>query len=50
MIVKIGARQIVSRIPERGYTWRYVPNERTYLKLEKVTKKDYYTEEEKAKK
>ena len=36
---------------ERGYTWRYVPNERIpYLKLEKVIKKDLHidTDEEKA--
>ena len=52
MIVKIGARQTVFGVySERGYTWRYVPNERIpYLKLEKVIKKDLHvdTEEEKA--
>jgi hypothetical protein len=54
MIVKIGARQTVFGVySERGYTWRYVPNERIpYLKLEKVIKKDLHvdTEEEKAEK
>ena len=52
MIVKIGARQTVFGVySDRGYTWRYVPNERIpYLKLEKVIKKDLHvdTEEEKA--
>ena len=54
MIVKIGARQTVSGVySDRGYTWRYVPNERIpYLKLEKVIKKDLHvdTDEEKAQK
>ena len=54
MIVKIGARQTVFGVySERGYTWRYVPNERIpYLKLEKVIKKDLHvdTEEEKSEK
>ena len=54
MIVKIGARQTVFGVySDRGYTWRYVPNERIpYLKLEKVMKKDLHvdTEEEKAEK
>ena len=54
MIVKIGIRQTVFGVySERGYTWRYVPNERIpYLKLEKVIKKDLHvdTEEEKAQK
>ena len=54
MIVKIGARQTVFGVySERGYTWRYVPNERIpYLKLEKVIKKDLHvdTDEEKAQK
>ena len=54
MIVKIGARQTVFGVySERGYTWRYVPNERIpYLKLEKVIKKDLHidSEEEKAQK
>ena len=52
MIVKIGARQTVFGVySERGYTWRYVPNERIpYLKLEKVINKDLHldTDEEKA--
>lgn len=52
MIVKIGARQTVFGVySERGYTWRYVPNERIpFLKLEKVIKKDLHidTELEKA--
>ncbi len=52
MIVKIGARQTVFGVySDRGYTWRYVPNERIpVLKLEKVMKKDLHvdTEEEKA--
>ena len=54
MIVKIGARQtVVGVYSDRGYTWRYVPNERIpFLKLEKVIKKDLHidTEEEKAEK
>ena len=54
MIVKIGARQTVFGVySDRGYTWRYVPNERIpVLKLEKVIKKDLHvdTEEEKAQK
>ena len=54
MIVKIGARQTVFGVySDRGYTWRYVPNERIpFLKLEKVIKKDLHidTEEEKAQK
>ena len=54
MIVKIGARQTVFGVySDRGYTWRYVPDERIpYLKLEKVIKKDLHidTEEEKAEK
>lgn len=54
MIVKIGVRQTVFGVySHRGYTWRYVPNERIpYLKLEKVIKKDLHvdTEEEKAQK
>ena len=54
MIVKIGARQTVFGVySDRGYTWRYVPNERIpVLKLEKVIKKDLHvdTDEEKAEK
>ena len=54
MIVKIGTRETVFGVySERGYTWRYVPNERIpYLKLEKVIKKDLHidTDEEKAEK
>jgi len=54
MIVKIGTRETVFGVySDRGYTWRYVPNERIpYLKLEKVIKKDLHidTEEEKAEK
>lgn len=54
LIVKIGARQTVFGVySDRGYTWRYIPNERIpYLKLEKVIKKDLHvdTDEEKAKK
>lgn len=52
MIVKIGVTQTVFGVySERGYTWRYVPNERIpQLKLEKVIKKDLHidTDEEKA--
>jgi hypothetical protein len=38
IIVKIGATETVFGVySERGYTWRYVPNERiSSLKLEKV--------------
>ena len=54
MIVKIGVRQTVFGVySSRGYTWRYVPNERIpFLKLEKVIKKDLHidTDEEKAQK
>ena len=54
MIVKIGTRETVFGVySERGYTWRYVPNERIpVLKLEKVIKKDLHidTPEEKASK
>ena len=54
MIVKIGTRETVFGVySERGYTWRYVPNERIpYLKLEKVIKKDLHidTDEERAEK
>ena len=54
MIVKIGIRQTVFGVySSRGYTWRYVPNERIpFLKLEKVIKKDLHidTDEEKAQK
>ena len=52
MIVKIGTRETVFGVySDRGYTWRYVPNERIpYLKLEKVIKKDLHidTDEERA--
>ena len=52
MIVKIGTRETVFGVySDRGYTWRYVPNERIpYLKLDKVIKKDLHidTDEEKA--
>ena len=52
MIVKIGVSQTVFGIySDKGYTWRYVPNERIpFLKLEKVVKKDLHldSEEEKA--
>ncbi len=52
MIVKIGTRETVFGVySDRGYTWRYVPNERIpYLKLEKVINKELHldTEEERA--
>jgi len=52
MIVKIGTRETVFGVySERGYTWRYVPNERIpYLKLEKVINKELHldTDEERA--
>jgi hypothetical protein len=54
MIVKIGMTETVFGVySDRGYTWRYVPNERIpMLKLEKVIKKDLHidSEEEKAQK
>ena len=54
MIVKIGARQTVFGVySDRGYTWRYVPNERiSMLKLEKVIQSDVHldTDKEKAEK
>ena len=52
MIVKICTRETVFGVySDRGYTWRYVPNERIpYVKLEKVIKKDLHidTDEERA--
>ena len=52
IIVKIGLSESVFGVyGPRGYTWRYVPNERTpMLKLEKVINKDLHldTDEEKA--
>ena len=54
IIVKIGLTETVfGTYGERGYTWRYVPNERIpMLKLEKVINKDLHldTPEEKAEK
>ena len=54
MIVKIGMTETVFGVySDRGYTWRYVPNERIpMLKLEKVIKKELHidSEEEKAQK
>tara|TARA_B100000902_G_C27307117_1_gene916157 strand:- start:2062 stop:2514 length:453 start_codon:yes stop_codon:yes gene_type:complete len=52
LIVKIGLSETVFGVyGDRGYTWRYVPNERIpMLKLEKVINKDLHldTEAEKA--
>ena len=52
LIVKIGLSETVFGVySDRGYTWRYVPNERIpMLKLEKVINKDLHldTEAEKA--
>jgi hypothetical protein len=44
IIVKIGVKNTVFGIyGDRGYTWRYVPNERiAMLKLEKVVAKDVH--------
>ena len=44
IIVKIGIKNTVFGIyGDRGYTWRYVPNERiSYLKLEKVVANDVH--------
>ena len=54
LIVKIGLSETVFGVySEKGYTWRYVPNERILtLKLEKVINKDLHldTEQEKAEK
>ena len=54
LIVKIGLSETVFGVySSKGYTWRFVPNERIpTLKLEKVIKKDLHvdTEEEKAQK
>jgi len=54
LIVKIGLSETVFGVySEKGYTWRYVPNERIpMLKLEKVINKDLHldTEQEKAEK
>ena len=52
LIVKIGLSETVFGVySDKGYTWRYVPNERIpMLKLEKVINKDLHldTEQEKA--
>jgi|TARA_B110000495_G_scaffold176498_1_gene168018 hypothetical protein len=52
MIVKIGTVETVFGVySDRGYTWRYVPNERIpYIKLEKVINKNLHldTDEERA--
>ena len=52
MIVKIGTVETVFGVySDRGYTWRYVPNERIpYIKLEKVINKNLHldSEEERA--
>ena len=52
LIVKIGLTETVFGVySDKGYTWRYVPNERIpMLKLEKVINKDLHldTEQEKA--
>tara|TARA_A100001388_G_scaffold272501_1_gene252911 strand:- start:364 stop:828 length:465 start_codon:yes stop_codon:yes gene_type:complete len=54
LIVKIGLSESVFGVySDKGYTWRYVPNERIpMLKLEKVINKDLHldTEQEKAEK
>ena len=54
LIVKIGLSETVFGVySDKGYTWRYVPNERIpMLKLEKVINKDLLldTEQEKAEK
>ena len=54
LIVKIGLSETVFGVySDKGYTWRYVPNERIpMLKLEKVINKDLHldTEQEKAEK
>ena len=54
LIVKIGLSETVFGVySEKGYTWRYVPNERIpMLKLEKVINKDLHldTEQEKVEK
>jgi|TARA_B110000240_G_C13458737_1_gene435681 hypothetical protein len=44
VIVKIGITETVFGVyGDRGYTWRYVPNERIqFLKLEKVINKDLH--------
>ena len=52
LIVRIGLTETVFGVySDKGYTWRYVPNERIpMLKLEKVINKDLHldTEQEKA--
>ncbi len=54
LIVKVGLSETVFGVySDKGYTWRYVPNERIpMLKLEKVINKDLHldTEVEKAEK
>ena len=51
VIVSIGTTETVFGIySEKGYTWRYVPNERiAMLKLEKVINPDVHKESEKEK-
>ncbi len=48
VIVKIGAKETVFGVySERGYTWRYVPNERiAFLKLEKVINSELHLDTE----
>ena len=44
VIISIGiTRTVFEKVDKRGVVWRYVPNERlTYLKLEKVIRKDVH--------
>ena len=44
VIISIGiTRTVFEKVDKRGIVWRYVPNERlTYLKLEKVIRKDVH--------
>ena len=54
IVVKIGLRDTVFGVySDKGYTWRYVPNERiAFLKLEKIVDADLHrdSDEEKAQK
>jgi hypothetical protein len=51
IIVKVGMKQTVFGVfSDKGYTWRYVPNERIpFLKLEKVVDPELHKDSEKEK-
>jgi hypothetical protein len=51
IIVKVGMKQTVFGVfSDKGYTWRYVPNERIpFLKLEKVVDPELHKDSEEVK-